>query len=327
MVFAGIAVGWFAFGAAASARRPLGWAVACAVAAAMLEPLVRRASHYVPRPLAVVALFLGIAATAGSLTFGVLRDVDDEVQRLNEAAPEAAAELAESDTVLGNAAEDIDLETRVRRAVEELESPSSGVAEGVATSASAWFVCVVLTAFFLSWGPRLAGAGMRQIADDDVRSRVNRHLLAAVGRGRRYLLGSTGLAFVAGALAWAACDLENVPAPLALGVAVAAGSVIPGVGVMVGSIPAILLEAGLGTEVGALRLALMLLSVQLAHTVVLRRVVAPRSLVVGPAVIVIALVLGYDVYGVGGAYYTAALAVFGVAVLDAIGRDVVTRTS
>ena len=36
--------------------------------------------------------------------------------------------------------------------------------------------------------------------------------------------------------------------------------------------------------------------------------------------IVIALVLGFEVYGVGGAYYGAALAVFGVAALDAVGR-------
>ena len=45
--------------------------------------------------------------------------------------------------------------------------------------------------------------------------------------------------------------------------------------------------------------------------------ISPRSLVVGPAAIVIALVLGFEIYGVGGAFYGGALAILGVAYLDA----------
>jgi predicted PurR-regulated permease PerM len=48
--------------------------------------------------------------------------------------------------------------------------------------------------------------------------------------------------------------------------------------------------------------------------------VVPRSLAVGPAAIVIAVILGFEVYGVGGAIYAAALAIFGIALLDAAGR-------
>jgi predicted PurR-regulated permease PerM len=327
MLLGGVSLGWFVFGAASAARRPLGWAVACAVAAALLAPVVERLAQRVPRPLAVLAVFLGLGAAAGGLTFGVLRDLDDQVSRLKETAPEAAAELAESGGVLGDLAGDVDLETRTRALIDELERPSSGVAAGVASSAGAWVVCVVLTAFLLSWGPRLGTAALRQIADEDRRSTAGRVLRRSVRTGRRYLLGTVGLAAVAGAVAWGVCDLEDVPAPLALAVAVAAGSAIPGVGVVVGALPAVLLEIGLGSGAGAIRLGTAFVLLQAAHELVLRRLVAARSLVVGPAVVVIALVVGFDVYGVGGAFYGMALAVFGVAALDAVGQEAVTRAS
>lgn len=320
VLLGGVALGWFAFGAADSARRPLSWAVACAVVAAVLAPVVERLAERMPRPLAVLVVFQLVGVAVGSLVFGTLQDLDNQVDRLKDTAPEAAAELADSGGVLGDVAADIDLETRVRTLIEELERPSSGVAQGVASSAGAWFVSVVLTAFLLSWGPRLGTAGLRQIGDDARRREVGRIVRTAVGTGRRYLLGTLTLAIVVGILGWAVCDLEGVPAPLALGVAVAAGSVVPGVGVMVGALPAILLEAGLGSGAGSARLALAFVVLQAGHAFALRRVVATRSLVVGPAVVVIALVLGFDAYGVGGAYYGAALAVFGVALVDAVGR-------
>lgn len=320
VLLGGVALGWFAFGAADAARRPLGWAVACAVVAAVLSPVVEQLAERMPRPLAVIVVFQLVAVAAGSLTFGTLRDLDEEVARLKETAPEAAAELASSGGLLGDLAADIDLEARTRTLIEDLEKPSSGVAAGAATSAGVWFVCLVLTAFLLTWGPRLAAAGLRQIGDEEARQRVSRVIGTAVGLGRRYLLGTLTLAIFSGMIGWALCDLEDVPAPLALAVMVAAGSVVPGVGVVVGAVPAVLVEGGLGSNAGAARLAVGFLVLQTVHALVLRRVIAARSLVVGPAVVVIALVLGFDAYGVGGAYYGAALAVFGVAALDAAGR-------
>jgi predicted PurR-regulated permease PerM len=273
-----------------------------------------------PRPAVVTLVFLLVAGGIGSLTFGVLHDLDNEVRKLKEAAPEAAAEIEDGDGFIASTARDIHLEDRVRTAVEDLEQPSSGVAAGVATSVGAWVVGAVLTIFLLSWGPRLASAGLGQIADEDRRRRVAHVVRVAAGNGRRYVLGTLALALLSGAVATVVCTIENVPASIALGVTVAAGSVVPGAGIVLGALPAVLLEAGLGTGMGAVRLAVIFLALQLAHEVALRRFVISRSLVVGPAVVVIALVLGFEIYGVGGAYYGAALATFGVAALDAVGR-------
>lgn len=320
VLLGGLALGWLVFHAAESARKPLGWAVAAAVVAAVLSPVVEKLAERMPRFLAVVVVFQLVGVAVGSLVFGTLQDLDEEAARLKQAAPEAAAELAASDGLIGDLAEDIDLPRRVETFIEELERPSSGVAADVASSAGAWLVGTVLTAFLLSWAPRLAKAGLRQISDDERRHHATVALKTAVTNGRRYLLGSVTLAIFVGMSGWAAADLEGAPAALALGVAAAAASVVPGIGVVVGGLPAVLLELGLGTTAGAVRLLAVFVLLQAAHTVVLRRFVARRSVVVGPAVVVIALVLGYDAYGIGGAYYAAALAVFGVALLDAAGK-------
>lgn len=316
----GVAAGTLAFGVASAARRTLGWAVACVVVAAVIEPVVARLDRHIPRWAATVVTFLAIGAGVGLIAFGVLRDLDTQIERLKDAVPEAAAELEERDGFIGEAARDLNLAERAEDFVAELDNPSSGVAVGVASSAGVYFVCAVLTIFFLSWGPRMGAAGLRQIEDPERQRLVGRLTRRAFSQGRGYILWSIVLALAVGFVAWGLCRLEYVPAPMALAVTVAAGSVIPGVGVIVGALPAVMLEAGLGSPVQGARLFVAFLVVQALHHLVLRRLVTPRTLRPGPAVIVIALVLGYEVYGAGGAFYGAALMVFVIAGLDAVGE-------
>ena len=69
----------------------------------------------------------------------------------------------------------------------------------------------------------------------------------------------------------------------------------------------------------ALRLTVAFVLLQIANTLFTRRFVVPRSLSVGPAVIVISVIVGFEIYGIGGAIYAAILAIFGTAILDAAG--------
>ncbi len=325
VVLGAIAVGLAAFGIATAASRTIGWAVACAVVASLIEPLVVGLDRFMPRPLAIIAVLLFVGASGVAVAGGILVDLDQQFDRFTVVAPRAAAELEESES-FGDLAQDFRLEGRVRELVNRLQDPTSGLAAEAPARGSTYLVCAVLIAFFLSWGPKLADAALAQLPDETRRARVR----TVVGNGftgaRRYALAALARALVAGFAAYGLCRLEEVPLAIVLSVAVGAMSVVPGFGILVGALPALLLKSGLDPGPGAVRLALAFAALQAIDEVVLRRLVAPRSLTVGPAAIVIALVVGFEVYGVGGAFYGAALAIFGVALLDATSEARAARS-
>lgn len=318
MILAAVVVGIVAFDVATSARRTLGWAVAAVVVAGLIDPLVSFLDRHIPRVLAVLVSFLAVGAGVGAAMAGVLHGLGTQVDRLQDEAPRAAARI-ETRSRFRDIAQRMDLTTRVREVVDRLDDPTSGVVGRAASSVSGYLVGAVLCIFLLSWGPRLVNGALGQLPPSR-RARVSLVGTLAFRRARRYVLSSLGLATVSGALVGMLCWGLDVPGPSALGVAVAACSVIPGIGVVIGALPALLIEGGLGSANGTMLLGLAVLVVQIVHTMTLRRLVVPRSLIVGPAAVTVALVLGFGIYGLGGAYFAAALAVFVVAVIDATGE-------
>lgn len=319
VVIGGIAVGLALFNVASSAGRVLGWAAAAIVVAALLEPVVTWLDRWMPRVVAILLSLLLFGIVASSVMGGILADLGNQFDRLRLEARRAAVELENSDR-FGEAAEDFDLTGRVNEVLDRLRDPTSGLAsEQAASSAGAYLVGAVLTAFLLSSGPRFAEAGLGQIRDPVRRRRVREVVRLGFNRGRTYALFAIAKAAVVGITAWALCYSEDVPAPIVLGVATAGLSIVPGFGICVGGLFALLLEAGLGTQGGAIRIAIGFVALQVADSFFTKGVVVPRSLVVGPAAVVIAVIVGFEVYGIGGAVYGAILAIFGVAMLDAAG--------
>lgn len=320
VVFVGIATGLLFFGVATAARRTIGWAVASAVVAALLEPLVTLLDRYMPRIFAILLGLVAVGVLAGSLMTGILADLGNQYDSLRVDAPRAAEKLEDSDR-FGPAASDFRLQDRVEEVLDRLRDPTSGLAsEESANAASAYLVCAVLTAFFLSSGRGGLDAVFDQVRDPERRENARQIVETAFVRARSYVLFAFGRAAIAGTATWALCYWEEVPAPIVLGVAVAALSIVPGFGIFFGGIFALLLEAGLGTMDGAARLAVGFLLLQVLDVMLNRRIVVPRSLSVGPAAIVVAVIVGFEVYGIGGALYAAILAIFGTAVLDAAGN-------
>jgi predicted PurR-regulated permease PerM len=92
--------------------------------------------------------------------------------------------------------------------------------------------------------------------------------------------------------------------------------------VIAGSVPALLITAGLESFGRAGVLLAIIVGLQLVHIWVTQPQVVERSrLYVGPLVLITSITLGYRVYGTGGALYGSALAVLGVAILNAAGED------
>ncbi len=316
VILGAIAAAVIAFDMATAASRTLGWAVACAVVAALIEPLVHALGRWLPRVLAIVVLLLGIAAAGVGVVGGVLAALDRQFDRLVEEAPRAAARLEESER-FGNLARDFRLEERVGEVLDRLQEPTSGLAAEAPSTTSTYLICAVLIAFFLSWGPRLGRAALLQIPEGPGRDRIGATSRVAFAHARGYALGALTRSLLSGIAAYVLCRWQDVPVATVVAVAVGAFAIVPGFGIMVGALPALLLKGGLDPGGGAVLLGIAFLALQVLDQIILRKLIAPRSLVVGPAAIVIALVLGFEIYGVGGAFYGVALAILGVAYLDA----------
>lgn len=319
VVLGAIALAIAVFAVASAASRTIGWAVACAVVAALIEPVVARLARRVPRVLAIAVVLLGVGFGAVAIAGGVIVEIDQQYDRLQREAPRAAARLEESER-FGDIARDFRLQERVEEVLDRLARPVDAAPASTATTISTYLVCGVLTAFFLSWGPRLGRAAAEQISDPGTRLQVRYVGSLAFAQSRRYVLGVVAEAVAAGLVVLACCTWAGLPAPVVLSVFVAGFSIVPGFGVLFGSLPALLLSAGLEPGRTTVLLAVLAVALQVAHEVLLRRLARRRSLVVGPAAIVIAMIVGFEVYGIGGAFYAAALVVFAVALLEAAGH-------
>ena len=89
---------------------------------------------------------------------------------------------------------------------------------------------------------------------------------------------------------------------------------------LVGGVPALLLAFGLEGGWTGLVVLVVLLALQTVEAVIVRPSVDPRTVRLGPAAPIIVGLLGFELYGIGGAIYGIALTVIAFAAMDAIGR-------
>ncbi len=276
-------------------------------------------SRYMARPLAIVAVLALSATLAGLVGWGVVGDVVDELDRLDQVAPRAAKQLSESSR-FGDLAREVRLEERVDDAVRNLRKVATGQAEDAARRGGRVLVGTVLFIFLLSWGPRYASAGLRQIGDDERRRRVRLALVGSVRAGRAYLLVCVARALTTGPVVYLSARIAGVPAPAPLAIAVAVGSVVP-LGILIGAGPLLLVAFGLSDLTTALVVAGLVVVLQIVDDVVVRPRLAERFLQVGTASSVVGLLVGGAVRGITGALVGLALVVFLLAAIEAAGSD------
>ena len=152
------------------------------------------------------------------------------------------------------------------------------------------------------------------------RTRLDEIGSAAIRNGRNYLLIALGQGFLVGFVTWLVCRVADVPAPAPLGLIIGMTSLMPYLGIVLGSIPALLLTAGFRSFAAAGVLLAVFVAMQVGQIVVQRRL-RGRVMYVGPALITVVFLLGYDVYGIGGALFGTAIGVFVMALAGAIGTD------
>jgi predicted PurR-regulated permease PerM len=307
-----------------AAHRPISWAVASVAAAVLLDPIVDHLARHIRRVPAVLLTFLALGAIGVGTAYLVFDEVEQAIDRLEAEAPNAAAAIEDRDDRVGELARDFELSARVDDAVDALGERVTGgedVLVSTAGTAPAYLVCAILTIFLMTFGPRMAQAAIEQDPDRERRTRTARVIGPAVAHARSAVLYNALEALVVGLVVAAVATGFDVPAPYAVGFTAGVLSLLPHVGLTLGCVPLLLLTLGFQSLFAALGLLVLVIVAQLADSFLLRPHVARQSVEVGLLVPLVVALLGYAIYGVGGAVFATMYAVLGLAILDQLDRE------
>ncbi len=306
-----------------AAHQPLSWAVAAVVVAVLIDPVVKVLDRRMPRILAVIIALVVAAAATWGVIYVAFDDLSSGVERLGESARDAAAELEDRDDSIGRAAREVDASRRVDLFVDAVDERVIGTEDVLASTAGTaptYFLGAILTLFFMSYGPRLAQAAVDQLPDPRMRRNVETIVPRALRRSRRAILLTVAEGVAVGLAVAGAAALLDVPSPAALGLAAGVMAMLPHVGLVLGTMPLILLVLALEPGLVTVVTVVVVLACQIGDSFWLRRRIALHSVHIGLLAPWVVALVGYKVYGVGGVAYGLALAVFLLAVLDELGR-------
>jgi predicted PurR-regulated permease PerM len=132
------------------------------------------------------------------------------------------------------------------------------------------------------------------------------------------VLLTAGDALLLGVVAGLVAHGLDLPAPSAVGFVVGVFALFPHVGIMVGSVPLLLLALAFESGTWALVLLVGVIAVQVLDSVLLRPRIARRGVEIGLLVPWVVGLIGYAVYGPGAAAFGAAYAILGLAILDGL---------
>jgi len=306
-----------------AAHAPLSWAVAAAVAAVLVDPIVDVLDKRIPRLPAVIVALIVMAAAVWGVIYVAFDDLAEGVDRLGEAAQEAAGELEDRDDGVGSLARDVDAQRRVDLFVEALDDRVTGgddVLASTAGTAPTYFVGGILTLFLMSYGPRLAQSAVEQLPEERTQREITHVVQTSLQRSRRAIFLTLAEGLAVGLAVATAARLLDVPSAAALGLAAGVMALLPHVGLVLGTLPLVLLVLALRSDLATLVTVVVVITCQLLDSFLVRRRVSHASVHIGLLVPWVVVLVGYTVYGVGGAAYGLAFAVFGLAVLDELRR-------
>lgn len=310
-----------------SATRPLGWLVVAAIGAALLGPVVILLQRFLPRGLAVAGALLVAAVAFGGIAYFTVEDLSNELERVQRLAPRAAGELERSER-FGDFAREIELRNRVKAFVDELPDKLRGgdnvaAIQSAASRGVSFLITFVLLLFLLATGPKFVNGGLNQIDDEEQRERVRTILLGAYGRFWRYVFATLGRALLAGLFTYAVVQLVDLPAPVLLAVWVGAWSVVPALGVVVGSLAVALIALPESFSLAGWLLVLFV-GYQVFDVFVLEKRIDRSTLHLGSFGTFVAAALGLEAYGIGGLIVATLLAMFAAAVVRTMSEGPIT---
>jgi predicted PurR-regulated permease PerM len=298
--------------------------VVAAVLALILNPIVAGLQRRLrfPRGLAVVTVYLGLLVTVAGVGVLLANPIADQAERFGRDVPniidDANGRLHDLQTYFDDHGVDVEIESQGETALETLQKKVVGGTSDIVSfggdiltrfvEAGLGFVLVlVLSVYMLLYGQRI-GAGVRRVMppgdgseEDDYPTRVV-HAVSGYVRGQ--LLFSFAMGTGAGVGLWLFGVLGIFPDgrtyALAFGIFFGLMEMIPFVGPVLGAIPPILV-AFFQDPLTAVWVGLLFLALQQIEGHIVAPQIFGHTLRINPILVIFALLVGGEVYGIVGA--------------------------
>ena len=305
--------------------------VVAAVVALILNPLVSFFQRHgrLPRGLAVATVYVGLLVTLTGVGFLLANPIADQAQKLSNDVPRlvdsANQSLADLQRTFDDKGIHVEIkrqgETAVQTLAEKLGAASNDIASTatdllrtIVTASLGLILVVVLSIYMLLYGERL-GALVRRVMppgdgtpEDDYPIRVQR---AVAGYVRGQLLFSFAMGtgaglglFVYGKLGIFA---QGDDYALAFGIFFGLMELVPFVGPILGGLPPVIV-ALFQDPLTAVWVALLFIALQQIEGHVVAPQIFGHTLRINPLLVIFALLLGGETYGVLGALISLPLA-------------------
>jgi predicted PurR-regulated permease PerM len=302
-----------------------------AIVALLLNPfvsLLRRAGA--PRGFAVLIVMLGVVCAVTGIGFLLANPVADQVSAFRDNVPEfvddANTTLADVQTWLDDNGINVQIADEGQTALGTLgQNLSEGSGELVSftqdalrtlvEASLALILIVVISVYMLLYGERI-GAAVRSVMppgdgtpEDDYPTRIQR---AVFGYVRGQLLFSLIMGTSAGVLLWVMGSLGIFPDGKTYAIFFGAwygfAELIPYIGPAIGAAPPVLIALFSGEPLDALWLTIAFTALQQIEGHIVAPTVFSQALRINPLLVIFALLLGGQIYGLIGAFIALPLA-------------------
>jgi predicted PurR-regulated permease PerM len=317
-----------------AASTVLWWLAIATAVAGLFLPAVSWLHRFVPSWLAILIVIVGVIAVVGLVGWRGVDETSTQFGTLRSNALHATTDISTS-RQFGQIANEFGLVEKTEHLFDSLpvfmggNGGSSGAAatvQSAASSGSSLFAISMLTLLMLIFGRRFAASALAQIDDVVVRRRVSDLVRDSYHESSRYVWLMFARAVVAGLTGALLAAVGGLPAPTALGLSFAALSLIPGMGIVLAALPVSIYAAAVTSPAAGVVVLATALVVQVLDVALVQRRIEVASVHVGPAPTLVAGLLGWQLYGLGGVLVGLAVAVFGAAVmrnLAASNREVI----
>jgi predicted PurR-regulated permease PerM len=273
--------------------------VALLLTAALDPPVSRLERRGVPRAVSIAVFVLALAGIVAGIAVLVVPPLLEQGTQLAEAAP-GYLERFRTFTQANP-----EVFTRVQAATAGSDADPQAVATrflaagaGLFRGISAFVIVLVMTAYLLADGERIYDWTVRYLpAEQRIRVRLALPEISRVVSG--YLLGQFLTSLLFGVFAYVVLSILGVPQPLLLAIVAAVADAIPVVGVVIATVPAVLLALTVSPLVAGLVLALYLAYQQVENYLIVPRVYR-GTLELHPFAVLLAVLVGAQLLGVLG---------------------------